>query len=102
MLSQDARVPVVCLTRGAGQIISVKSPRAPTSPDDDFRGVVPAVGTSAPSMPPPQSGYIFFEGSACSQRRPLLSGSEFGNGDQRPHRRYPLPWLKLDNGGTRP
>ena len=63
-VSQDARVTVVRLTRGAAQIISVKSPRAPTPPADDLHGVVPAMGTSAPSMPPPQPGYIFYEGRA--------------------------------------
>ena len=95
-------MPVVRLTRGAAQLFSGKSPRAPSSPDDDVHGVVPAVGTSAPSMPPPSYVTFCTKGVRAHSDAPLYHGPEFGNGDQRFQRRYPLLWLKLDNGGTRP
>ena len=60
---------VARLSRGTAQTLPAESLRAPTMSANDLQGVVPAVGTSAPSVPPPQQGYIFYEWSARSQRR---------------------------------
>ena len=58
----------------AAQIVSVKSPRAPTSPDDDLHGVVPAVGTNAPSTPPPSQITSSTKGVRAHSDAPLDHG----------------------------
>ena len=84
MVSQDARVPVVRLTRGAAQIISVKSPRAPTPPVDDLHGVVAAVGISAPSMPPPSQVTFYTKGVRADSDAPLDHGPSLATGTRAP------------------
>ena len=74
MVSQDARVPVAHLSSSAAQIISAESPRAPTPPANVLHGVVPAVGTSTSSVPPPSQVNLSTKGVRAHGAAPLGHG----------------------------
>ena len=77
-------MPVVRLTRGVAQIIAAKSPRALTPPADDLHGVVPAVGISASSMPPPSQVIFTTKGVRAHNDAPLDHGPSSALGTRTP------------------
>ena len=77
-------MPVARLPRGSAQIISVKSSRASTPSADDLHGVVPAVGASAPSVPPPSQVTYSTKGVRAHSAAPLDHGPSSATGTRAP------------------
>ena len=92
---------VACLLSSAAQTFVIESSRAPAPSANVLHGVVPAVGTSALSVPS-LSRVNFSMMGVRSQRRPLQPWSEFGDENPPFQRRSPLLPLKLGHEGTRP
>ena len=84
LVSQDFRALFLRLSRGAAQNIHVKSPRAPTSAADGLRGVVPAVGTSAPSVLPPSQVIISTTQVRAHSAAPIDNGPSSAKGIRAP------------------
>ena len=95
-------MPVAHLSRGAAQILFVKSPRAPTLSADDLHGVVPAVGTSAPSVPPPSQLTFSTKGVRAHSAAPFDHGPSSATGTRAPSAVPPCRGSNLAMGARAP